>query len=419
MKSQATRTSLFMKQHVLALVLLCLIGGAQCQDPQPMLGAISGGGKSATPSTDGPIASTLGAVSTTIDPVTPPSTTGVTTGIRWDKAFTFPMTSLNMEATEVLQGFGPGLVPLDANSADLKNLKAEFNYATNLTYPMSVTVGTLKNGTRAGVLGIGLKDLVTKLRAQGGATEFQGMVRESNLPIMVSLDELNRVPLDQFPEVLSYQIVCQGEDTFLNLLDPVKQECINKPVGVKTNLIPEFDFFKRLICLERAPTTAWTMQCKEWSMAPLSTGRNCVWNSPRNVTLMDTEEDLAKIVDSRLTVTMLANPQADETKQHEVPITMNVKMDLIEEFLHKKSKNERFGAVSPNFPFVNTFNSGRKLMQQPQPALGAISGGGNMMPSAPMEMVGVVMNKIVDTALIPHIPKQITQAEAEQAISIC
>merc|ERR1711937_1078608 len=81
-------------------------------------------------------------------------------------------------------------------------------------------------------------------------------------------------------------------------------------------------------------------------MAPLSTGRNCVWNSPRNVTLMDTEEDLAKIVDSRLTVTMLANPQADETKQHEVPITMNVKMDLIEEFLHKKSKNERFAAAS-------------------------------------------------------------------------
>ena len=340
-----------------------------------------------------------GAVSTTV-------TDPVTTGINWNQAYTMDFTSVMAEESNVLQAFGPGLVPLPENDMRMKDLRANFNFQTNLTYPLRVTTGYLMNGTKAGTINIGLKDLVTKLKEMpGSSNEFQALVRDNNLPILISVDELVNVPIDEFPEYMSYQVVCTDwQNTYLNLLDPVKQECLNKPTEIKVNLIPEFAFLQRLICMEVPPAVAWAEQCQGWSSGFLSTGSDCVWESPRNVTIADTETDLAKIVDSRLEVSMLNAPLTDTAHQHEIPIQMTVQLEMVEEFLNIVS-NQGFptGGISPNFPGVNQFfNQGRKLLQGPQ------------------DMVGVIMDRRIETSLIPQKPvQQLTRAEGQALVSIC
>jgi hypothetical protein len=355
-----------------------------------------------------PAASGGGAVSTTT------AAPAVSTGIKWNQPYTMDFTSVMREETSVLQAFGPGLVPMPEDNMKMKDLRANFDYKTNVTYPLRVTTGFLMNGTRAGTINIGLKDLVTQLKNMGGSSnEFQALVRDSNLPILVSVEELVMVPLEEFPEYMSYQVVCTDwQTTYLNLLDPVKQECLNKPTEIKINLIPEFAFLQRLICMDVPPVVAWAEQCQGWSEGFVSTGSDCVWDSPRNVTIADTETDLAKIVDSRLEISMLSPPMSDQEQQHEIPIQMTVELEMVEEFLNIVS-NQRFpsGQISPNFPGVNNnlqfpFNGGRKLMQVAAPG--------------PADMVGVIMDRRVETTLIPHKPvEQLTLAEGQALVSIC
>ena len=133
-----------------------------------------------------------------------------------------------------------------------------------------------------------------------------------------------------------------------------------------------------------------------------------MWDSPRNVTIADTETDLAKIVDSRLEVSMLAAPLSAPDQQHEIPTQMTVRLEMVEEFLNVVSDN---GFPSVNFPGVSgnlqfPFNGGRRLAQVAAPG--------------PADMVGVVMDRRVETTLVPHKPvEQLTLAEGQALVSIC
>jgi len=192
-----------------------------------------------------------------------------------------------------------------------------------------------------------------------------------------------------------------------------------------------------------------------------------VWKPPKNVTFSgDKDTDFARVVDSSVEITMLTNP----IKPHNV-LTMTASIRQLEELLHTNQPGEQDltnvvlppvqrGVVKPwvinildprtavglprspsrmprpssppgGAPQLGAI-SGRKLLQQ----LGSISGGAS--PSPPMEAgqpssssstaslgavtgqkVGLVLERDVETRLVPQKRKKLSRAEGLDAVSIC
>lgn len=205
-----------------------------------------------------------------------------------------------------------------------------------------------------------------------------------------------------------------------------------------------------------------------YTEGPVSIGQDCVWKPPKNVTFSgDKDTDFARVVDSSVEITMLTNP----IKPHNV-LTMTASIRQLEELLHTNQPGEQDltnvvlppvqrGVVKPwvinildprtavglprspsrmprpssppgGAPQLGAI-SGRKLLQQ----LGSISGGAS--PSPPMEAgqpsssssstaslgavtgqkVGLVLERDVETRLVPQKRKKLSRAEGLDAVSIC
>ena len=166
-----------------------------------------------------------------------------------------------------------------------------------------------------------------------------------------------------------------------------------------------------------------------------------MWKPPQNVTMGDKDKDMARIVESQVRVSELLNPAAAGTVTGgDVPIQMAAKVSMIEELLHTNKEGEAKGVntITPamQFPLDSPVTqpsrpvgsgpslgaiSGRKLLQQ----LGAISGGGarTTMPASPAtpagSKVGIVLERVLETGLITHVPEQLTRAKGMEAVSMC
>ena len=124
---------------------------------KPQVGAISGGAAADTQSLGG----VLGAISSSNGSSSSAPTAKPAGGLQWDRAYTMSFTSSVKETSRVLQAFGPGVVPIKQSDPAMDPLRAKFDHTTHVAYPVTVATGFLKNGTRAGTLNIGIKDLLS------------------------------------------------------------------------------------------------------------------------------------------------------------------------------------------------------------------------------------------------------------------
>ena len=124
---------------------------------KPQVGAISGGAAADTQSLGG----VLGAISSFNGSSSSAPTAKPAGGLQWDRAYTMSFTSSVKETSRVLQAFGPGVVPIKQSDPAMDPLRAKFDHTTHVAYPVTVATGFLKNGTRAGTLNIGIKDLLS------------------------------------------------------------------------------------------------------------------------------------------------------------------------------------------------------------------------------------------------------------------
>ena len=124
---------------------------------KPQVGANTGGGAADTQSLGG----VLGAISSFNGSSSSAPTAKPAGGLQWDRAYTMSFTSSVKETSRVLQAFGPGVVPIKQSDPAMDPLRAKFDHTTHVAYPVTVATGFLKNGTRAGTLNIGIKDLLS------------------------------------------------------------------------------------------------------------------------------------------------------------------------------------------------------------------------------------------------------------------
>ena len=146
-------------------------GAADTQSLGTVLGAISSSAPTAKPqvgaNTGGAAADTqslggvLGAISSSNGSSSSAPTAKPAGGLQWDRAYTMSFTSSVKETSRVLQAFGPGVVPIKQSDPAMDPLRAKFDHTTHVAYPVTVATGFLKNGTRAGTLNIGIKDLLS------------------------------------------------------------------------------------------------------------------------------------------------------------------------------------------------------------------------------------------------------------------
>ena len=146
-------------------------GAADTQSLGTVLGAISSSAPTAKPqvgaNTGGAAADTqslggvLGAISSFNGSSSSAPTAKPAGGLQWDRAYTMSFTSSVKETSRVLQAFGPGVVPIKQSDPAMDPLRAKFDHTTHVAYPVTVATGFLKNGTRAGTLNIGIKDLLS------------------------------------------------------------------------------------------------------------------------------------------------------------------------------------------------------------------------------------------------------------------
>ena len=146
-------------------------GAADTQSLGTVLGAISSSAPTAKPqvgaNTGGAAADTqslggvLGAISSFNGSSSSVPTAKPAGGLQWDRAYTMSFTSSVKETSRVLQAFGPGVVPIKQSDPAMDPLRAKFDHTTHVAYPVTVATGFLKNGTRAGTLNIGIKDLLS------------------------------------------------------------------------------------------------------------------------------------------------------------------------------------------------------------------------------------------------------------------
>ncbi len=468
----------------------CCVGAALAQNAATLTGQ---------PSPAGPISTTLGAAAGGWDPASaqysaPAATGAAPANFQWGGAWEFPLTSTLREASRVLSAFGPGLRALQPGDPNLQQTRAAFDIKSNVTYPILLTAGHLKNGSRAGLIQIGVKDLAAKLQAlpksQANTLLFSGAVP---FPMGATPDQVLGAPLAALPESVAFQLVCHEDPAqmWLNhIVDAQAGRCENRAVELRPQLLPEFVFLVRMICGEmkggavkgdaQSPAQAWAEQCEEWHGAPLVTGRNCMWQPPKNITFGDPEANLARIVEDKLEVSMLLNPTAVSAAATDVnalktstPIMMQARQEMVEEFLHTvgapaavagglpaplavpmfpgapwnnpEATQERLNSVAAGGPAP----AGRKLLQVagmpmvgqtqpgaisvsaeplPRPALTATDAGllnealaGVAAPPAAdfSDKIGVVLERMLETGLIPHAPRQLTRAQGMELISTC
>ena len=93
-----------------------------------------------------------------------------------------------------MQGFGPGLVPLRNNDPRMMVLRKRFNTEVGIAYPVLITAGNLKNGTRAGTLNIGIRDLVRKMRKMPMNALGQ-LIHTGALPFIICISDCPFTPL--------------------------------------------------------------------------------------------------------------------------------------------------------------------------------------------------------------------------------
>ena len=124
---------------------------------KPQVGANTGGAAADTQSLGG----VLGAISSSNGSSSSAPTAKPAGGLQWDRAYTMSFTSSVKETSRVLQAFGPGVVPIKQSDPAMDPLRAKFDHTTHVAYPVTVATGFLKNGTRAGTLNIGIKDLLS------------------------------------------------------------------------------------------------------------------------------------------------------------------------------------------------------------------------------------------------------------------
>jgi len=469
--------------------------GDKVEDLNASLGAISGGGGSlydGKPSAGGPISTTLAPQAPLSGPsyASDPNANfgGGAVNLMWDKSYIMGFTSTVRESTKALQAFGPGLVPIKSGDPRMSVIRRRFDKKTAIAYPILLTAGNLKNGTRAGTINIGVRDLMQKLQKMP-RNEAGELMHGGALPIAdLDLDGLRRTDTRGVPEFVSYQIVCgpTEETTYLNAWDPVANECKSKNFEIRPQLLPEYTFFARLICTKVSPAEAWGMQCASFTEGPIAQGENCMWKPPNNFTVGDPDKDLARIVASEVDVSMVVNPTGPRSQ---LPVMMTAAIGMIEELLHTRQSGEmglgkinpfpfkpqtvnilrpELGAISgtpgmpgmpgmagapgtsgvmapPLVPSSGTSSLGRKLLQQlggspspvmattmqpsyssaspsasGAPALGSVSSPGQQQQQQqPGEKVGVVLERELETGLVPHVPEQLSNAEGLEAISMC
>ena len=137
--------------------VLGAISSSSAPTAKPQVGAISGGGAADTQSLGG----VLGAISSSNGSSSSAPNAKPAGGLQWDRAYTMSFTSSVKETSRVLQAFGPGVVPIKQSDPAMDPLRAKFDHTTHVAYPVTVATGFLKNGTRAGTLNIGIKDLLS------------------------------------------------------------------------------------------------------------------------------------------------------------------------------------------------------------------------------------------------------------------
>ena len=137
--------------------VLGAISSSSAPTAKPQVGAISGGAAADTQSLGG----VLGAISSFNGSSSSAPTAKPAGGLQWDRAYTMSFTSSVKETSRVLQAFGPGVVPIKQSDPAMDPLRAKFDHTTHVAYPVTVATGFLKNGTRAGTLNIGIKDLLS------------------------------------------------------------------------------------------------------------------------------------------------------------------------------------------------------------------------------------------------------------------
>jgi len=260
--------------NALTSALGAISGNKDARDVEPdtnafdpaELGAISGGSSlySGGPSQNGPISTTLGQVSgpsyaSSGNPPSPsffgatPARGAADSDFLWEQSYAMGFTSTIRDTSKILQGFGPGLVPLRNNDPRMMVLKKRFNTEVGIAYPVLITAGNLKNGTRAGTLNIGIRDLVRKM-SKMPMNALGQLIHTGALPLDVDMDVIMQHELSSLPEMVSYQIVC-GDEEQANVLefDPEGETCVPKASKIRPQLLPEFTFFTRLICTGWSP----------------------------------------------------------------------------------------------------------------------------------------------------------------------
>merc|ERR1712144_128457 len=156
---------------------------------------------------------------------------------------------------------------------------------------------------------------------------------------------------------------------------------------------------------------------------------------------------MAKIVQAETHLSMLLHPMSTSNAiQSAVPLMMSAKMDMVEEFLYSPLDSDK------SFDLVS---GGRRLLQQLgaisggndededdeddeadtkesdtaglKVALGAISSSGGSSASQPQEAsqkapastsdtMGIILERMLETALIPHEPIQLTRSHGQQYV---
>jgi len=407
---------------------------------QPGLGAISGGGARGRQQARRPAMPSLYGLQQSA--FMPSSPAGQARRFMWNGAYSMGFTATIKEGSKLLQGFGPGLVPL----TDDGDLRRKFFSRSNITYPILVSVGSLKNGSRAGTVSVGVKDLMTKIESM--PKDAAGALLSSGaLPINPM-----ETPAEDMPDTVSFQLVCGPQSYWMNVMKG-EESCVPKTGSIQKQLLPEFTFFAAMICGGMSPAEAWGRQCRSWSNGPLATGQNCMWTPAKNVTIGDAEKGMAKVVQAETHLSMLLHPMSTSNAiQSAVPLMMSAKMDMVEEFLYSPSDSDK------SFDLVS---GGRRLLQQLgaisggsdededdeddederadtkesdtaglKVALGAISSSGGSSASQPQEAsqeasastsdtMGIILERMLETALIPHEPIQLTRSQGQQYVDIC
>lgn len=154
-------------------------------------------------------------------------------------------------------------------------------YSQSVIFPVSIYT-TIANKTRAGVIGLGMKDAKQKRKDYDQELfELKG-----------GMDFLNasKEEYEELPNLITFEIICHSESKSIKMLLPNASSCVvstlptieriissilEVPLLWSGTMLPGSRYLTSLICQGRSPVTTWRDRCKSWTKGNVSRGIGC------------------------------------------------------------------------------------------------------------------------------------------------